>query len=421
MVLRPGTPFPPTIPWSCVVTTVRKQVPRVLEGLLQISNFVGSVMLLDDILDHIARITSDIMQVPVCSIYLMNEEKELVLRSNVGFERELLGVARFALGEGIPGWIALENQTIALTDATTHPRYKPIDSAIELGCRAYLAAPLRIQEEIIGVMTARKTEVYEFSRDEILFFETVCKQVAIVIEKARMYESKLTVERLAAVAISLSGVAHYIKNVLLTMKGGEYLVDNGLAQGQLERAREGWSVLKRANRKIRGLVENMLNFSRQSQLILRPVNLNSMVIDMLRSLEELAHERGVELVPALDGGIDEVSVDPESFYDVLLNLTTNAIEAMPEGRGGKVVVRTSRLDGRHQLLIEVIDNGTGIPLEIQDRVFNLFFSTKGKRGTGIGLAATRKIVEEHGGTIEFSSTPGAGTHFKVYMPTGRNE
>lgn len=392
-------------------------VRRLLSGLLEISNFVGSVMLLEDILDRIVHITSDIMRVPICSIYLFDDENRLVLRSNVGFESELVGVASFCKGEGVPGWVSERNITVALRDAVNDPIYKPMDSSLEMDCRAYLCAPLRIQDEVIGVMTARKREIYAFTKDEILFFETVCKQVAIVIEKARMYEEKLSAERLAAVAISLSGVAHYIKNILLTMQGGEYLVEQGLSQGNLQRTSEGWDVLKRANRKIRGLVENILNYCRKEEPVRRPVSINSMILDLLASVDKTASERGVELVPDLDSGLGEMELDPVSFYDSLLNLVTNAMDAIPADRKGRVEIRTRRLEGRHQALIEVADNGTGIPEEIGAKIFTLFFTTKGKQGTGIGLAATRKIIEEHGGTIEFESTPNEGTRFKIYLPT----
>jgi len=390
---------------------------RVLEGLLEISNFVGSVMLLDDILDRIVKITGRMMSVPVCSIYLFDEQERLVLRSNLGFEPELIGNASFARREGLPGWVAATGDILALEDATRDPRYAPLPSVLERRCRAYLCAPLRIQEDIIGVMTARKHEDHFFTHDEIILFENICKQVAIVIEKARMYEQKIQAERLAAVAVSLSGVAHYIKNVLLTMQGGEYLVEQGLTLKNLERAGEGWDVLKRSSRRIRKLVENILNYCRQTEPNLREVHLNSMIRDMVRSLRDTARERGVRVQHALDDSIEAIWLDPEIFYDALLNLVVNAMEAIPEGREGRVQIKTTRLSGRNQVLIEVLDNGPGIPEELVGKMFNLFFTTKGKKGTGIGLASARKTVEAHGGTIELApSTPEEGAHFLIYLP-----
>lgn len=389
---------------------------RLLHSLLEISNFVGSVMMLDDILERIVQITSEMMGVPVCSIYLLNEQRQLVMRSNIGFEPELIGQPQFEWGQGIPGWVAMTGEVISLAHPQNDPRYQPLPSALEQGCRAYLCAPLRIQEEVIGVMTARRMDERAYTWNEILFFETVCKQVAIVIEKARMHEDKLAADRLAAVAVSLTGVAHYIKNVLLTIQGGEYLVDQGLLAGQLDKARQGWQVLRRANRKIRGLVENILNYCRQTKLNLRTFDMNDLLREVADSLEELARERHATIQLQLDEHLEPVTCDQDQLYDALLNLTTNALDAMPEDRAGQVILRSVRLEGRHQFLLEVADNGVGIPEEAREKIFNLFFSTKGDRGTGIGLAATRSIVEAHGGTIELESELGRGSIFRLFMP-----
>jgi two-component system nitrogen regulation sensor histidine kinase NtrY len=92
-------------------------------------------------------------------------------------------------------------------------------------------------------------------------------------------------------------------------------------------------------------------------------------------------------------------------------------EAIPEDQRGWVKVTTHKLDGRNQMLIEVIDSGTGIPQELHKKIFNLFFTTKGKKGTGIGLASARKTIEAHGGSIELApQAEGEGAHFMIYLP-----
>lgn len=394
------------------------QVRRSLEGLLQITNLVGSVMLLEDILNEIVRITSGLMSVPVCSIYLFDEAKEkLVLRSNIGFEPELVGRAFFAKDQGIPGYVAQNGDTLWMPDARFHPNYAPLPSTLELHCKAYICAPLRIQQEIIGVMTARRVDVYNFSELDVLFFETICKNVAIVIEKSRLYHEKLQAEHLAAVAVSLTGVAHYIKNVLFTMKGAEFLVDQGLIKEDLRGARDGWEVLKRSNKKIRGLVENILNYCRQEELPNESMQLNDLIEEITRAISVTAAERQVELINQLGENVGAVEINRETLYDALLNLITNAVDAIPHDRPGKVWIHTERLPNRNQVRIDIVDNGTGIPRENQDRIFNLFFSTKGKQGTGIGLAATRKIIEDHKGKIEIINDLDQGAHFAIYLPT----
>jgi signal transduction histidine kinase len=137
---------------------------------------------------------------------------------------------------------------------------------------------------------------------------------------------------------------------------------------------------------------------------------------MVQTLCDAARERNVELTADLDDSLDAMWIDPEVFYDAMLNLVTNAMEAIPDDRSGHVVIRTRRLDGRSQAVIEVVDDGAGIPEEIRDKIFNLFFSTNGQKGTGIGLAATRRILEDHGGSVDFESADGNGTTFRIFMP-----
>jgi signal transduction histidine kinase len=222
--------------------------------------------------------------------------------------------------------------------------------------------------------------------------------------------------------VSLSGLAHYIKNILFTSQIGEYLVDKGLNEwNDLDRVREGWTTLHQANQKIRKLVENMLNYSRKTQLEFKPVNLVKMITEIVDSVQDQAALRRTDVQAQIDPELESVMLEPESIYDALLNLVTNAMDAIPEGRIGKVIVRAQRIPDQNNFKVEVLDSGMGIPEEYRDKVFNLFFSTKGKKGTGIGLAATRKIIEDHSGSIEFDTTPGQGTCFRVFLPLKRAE
>jgi two-component system, NtrC family, sensor kinase len=399
---------------------VAKDPERLIGALLEISYLVGSVMRLDDILERIVSISAALMEVPVCSVYLLQQDKSLLMVSNIGFEPDLKGQASFPWGEGIPGSVARDGQMVALSDATADPRHKILPSKLALGCRACLCAPLRIQEEIIGVMSAQKNEVYTFSQEECKVFETICKQVAIVIEKARMYDEKIQAEQLAAVAVSLSEVAHYIKNVLFTTQIGERLINDGLVEGgDLQRARDGWRSLQEANAKIRKLVESILNYCRKTKLVFKPVNLGDMIAKIVKDIQSEAEKHNVRVISELDPSLTEVKLDQDSMYDALLNLATNGIDAIPEGRDGRLIIRTQRIHGQNNYKIELIDNGIGIPDEIKEKICNLFFSTKGKQGTGIGLAATKKVVEDHDGTLEFESTVGHGSRFIVFLPIWR--
>jgi len=398
-------------------TAAQDHENAVLSALLEISNYVGSVMVLDEILKKILEVTCRVMDAQSCSIYLWDDAREhLVMRCNLGLDPSLIGRAAFDLGQGIPGYVARTGEIVALDDGTLDPRYAPLPSTLQHDFHAYLCAPLRIQEDTIGVLVLRQTKVHTFTRDEITTCEMICKQIAIVVEKARLYDARVEAEKLAAVAISLSGVAHYIKNLLLAMRGGEYLIETGLKRENFHQTSEGWGVLKRATSKIRDLVENMLNYYRDSTIHRVEVELNPFILEILQNLEDRAMQRSTVITPDLDMRIEKVELDPASMQDALINLITNAIDAIPEGRKGIVTV-SSRLDiSGKAIMIGIKDNGAGISEEHRKKMFHLFFSTKGRQGTGIGLAATKKIVLEHHGRIEFDSVQGEGTEFRIHLP-----
>jgi len=390
---------------------------KILDVLLNISNYVGSVMELDDILTTIVDQTAEAMNVPVCSIYLLEPEGEiLLLRSTHGLNQGVVGKVRFQKGEGIPGWVVEHNQLLSLADGPGDSRFKPIPGSDEEAYMAYLCSPLRIQEEVIGCMTVRKREKYAFTESEIILFETICKQVAIVLEKSRLYFDKLDAEKKAIVSTSLSEIAHYIKNILQSMKGGSWFVENGLKQGNIEKAQNGWGLLRNSIRKISELVENMLNYSRPTNVNLERGNINALLVEIFNTVGETAQEKGIEIRPELAKNLPDIYFDWDRIHDAMLNLVTNAMDAIPDDREGLVVIRTWHNREKRRVVTEITDNGEGIPEENRERIFHLFFSTKGRRGTGIGLSVTKKIIEEHCGIIRLESEQGQGTSFIIELP-----
>lgn len=389
-----------------------------LQTILDISNLVGSVMEIDDILSEIAATAAKQMGVEVCSIYLLCEDKsELIMRATYGLNPDLVGKTAIKTGIGIQGIVAQTGEPIEIADTHSDPRHVPLNDQKEDLCHAMLCIPLRIQEEKIGVITARKHEVYQFSLAERTLFEMIAKQVAIVIEKSRLYFSKIQVERVAAIGVSLSEIAHYIKNLLQAMKGGAYFLESGLNRGDLEKARDGWKILRKSQKKIAYLVENMLNFSRSLKPDLISMNINDTVIELLHSIEDNAQERGIEIKAYLYGSMPDIMADANRVYDVLLNIVSNAFDAIPDDSGGIISISTGFDEKELKASVIIEDNGDGIPKDVLPKIFNLFFSTKGSKGTGIGLAVCKKIIEEHGGHIKAESETNKGTKFIVELPS----
>jgi signal transduction histidine kinase len=254
------------------------------------------------------------------------------------------------------------------------------------------------------------------------------EKVAHVIEISdditllRQLENKIIeAERLSAVGQTVAGLAHTIKNMLMGLEGGMYMVGVGLKKGDAERIVKGWDILQRNFEKTTALVKDFLSFSKGRLPDLQLVEPNKLVQDIIDLYSDTARQQGVELKFEADKKIKPAFLDPNGIESCLTNLISNGIDAclLRKEPGGQVLLRTREEKGH--LLFESIDNGCGIDIEVKQKVFTTFFTTKGGKGTGLGLLTTRKIVHEHGGQIEVKSTPGGGSIFKISLLRSRLE
>ncbi len=232
-------------------------------------------------------------------------------------------------------------------------------------------------------------------------------------------KSMLEAERLSAVGQTVAGLAHTIKNLLMGLEGGMYIVDTGLHKGDAGRIVEGWQILQRNFTKTTDMVKGFLSFSKGRQPELQLVNPNKLVKEIIDLYKDTAMNQNVRLVAELSQKMYKIHLDPEGIESCLTNLLSNAIDAASarDDRQGKVVIKTEIKDGN--MVFEVVDNGCGIDSDIMKNIFTTFFTTKGNKGTGLGLLTTNKIVKEHGGFIDVSSQPGFGSAFRITLSINR--
>jgi signal transduction histidine kinase len=238
-------------------------------------------------------------------------------------------------------------------------------------------------------------------------------------EVKSLEQDKLEAERLAAVGQTVAGLAHTIKNLLMGLEGGMYMVDSGLHRGDAARIAGGWEILQRNFEKTTVLVKDFLSFAKGRVPDLRPTDPAALARSIVELYRDAARMQGVELVLEPGEGVSEALLDPNGIETALTNLLSNAIDAaaLRETPGGKVVLRIR--DDAKDLLFEVSDNGCGMDWEVKGKVFTSFFTTKGGKGTGLGLLTTRKIVQEHGGRFEMESAVGEGSLFRMRFPRQR--
>ena len=254
------------------------------------------------------------------------------------------------------------------------------------------------------------------------------KNVAHVIEISNditalkhLEDKIIEAERLSAVGQTVAGLAHTIKNMLMGLEGGMYIVDTGLKKGAAKRIIKGWDILQRNFEKTTALVKDFLSFSKGRLPELLLVDPNKLVQDIIDLYKDTANQQGVELKFEAGKAVKQAFLDPNGIETCLTNLLSNGIDAaiLRKKPGSSVILRTREEKG--QLIFESIDNGCGMDWEVKQKVFTTFFTTKGGKGTGLGLLTTRKIVQEHGGRLEVESNPGEGTTFRIRLPRTRLE
>jgi PAS domain S-box-containing protein len=229
----------------------------------------------------------------------------------------------------------------------------------------------------------------------------------------QLEHDKLEAERLAAVGQTVAGLAHGIKNILTGLEGGMYVTATGLRRADRDRIERGFGMLQRNMGRISSLAKDLLAFSRGDAprpSLVDPAAIVREVVDLYR---ENADQQGIELHTEIQPGIAAASLDADGIHTCLANLISNAVDACKVSESEPRSITVCLQEKNDTLILEVTDTGCGMDYEVKQKVFTSFFTTKGTGGSGIGLLATRKIVQQHGGKIDFESTPGQGATFRL--------
>jgi two-component system NtrC family sensor kinase len=224
-------------------------------------------------------------------------------------------------------------------------------------------------------------------------------------------------EKLASIGKLAASVAHEINNPLTgILTFAEDLADES---GPDDPRLPDYKVIQREAMRCREIVRELLDFSRQDDPCLRPIDVNDVLSHTVRFISKQAIFRNVEIIADLQGDLPPVVGDPIQFEQVVLGLMVNATEAMPDG--GRIFIKSVSVPERKCVEISILDTGCGISEENLQRIFEPFFSTKGEKSIGIGLAVSFNIINQHGGRLEVDSKLGEGATFRIIMPLDNAE
>lgn len=230
--------------------------------------------------------------------------------------------------------------------------------------------------------------------------------------------------RLAAIGETIATLSHSIKNILQGLRGGADAVEMAIQLGDLDRAREGWPVLARNLDRVLALTLNMLAYAKDRPLDIDLDQPNTTVREVADLLAAAAGRKRIRFEVELAPDMPPIPHDASAIHQAVVNLVTNAIEAAPD-RIGVVTLRTlyspAKTAESAQCEIIVEDNGPGVSPEQRAHLFEPFCSTKGQRGTGLGLAVARKLAEQHGGSVAHADRPGGGTRMTLNLPAHSDE
>lgn len=224
-------------------------------------------------------------------------------------------------------------------------------------------------------------------------------------------------DQLTSIGLLVGSISHGIKGLLTGLDGGIYMVNSGFERDKPERVKKGWEMVQRNVDRIRSMVLDILYYAKDRELIVEDISLPGMVDDLRDGIKKKALDLGAEVLFNIPADIGVFDGDPQAIRAMLLNLIENSIDAcrMDSEKTDHVITVVARRSEPF-MTISVEDNGIGMDRETREKIFSLFFSSKGLKGTGLGLFISNKIVDKHGGNIDVESEPGKGTRFVVRIP-----
>jgi PAS domain S-box-containing protein len=224
-------------------------------------------------------------------------------------------------------------------------------------------------------------------------------------------------DKLAALHTLSAGVAHELRNPLSAMDLNLHLLEEELRERASlpEQGARYLRVLNAECRRLSVILDNFMKFARPGSVDLHEVNVSALIEHIIALMQFEAEERRIRLEQAVEEPLPYVLGDETAISQVLLNVVVNAFHAMPNGGLCRIAAEIRHANGTRWLIVSVKDTGIGIKKEELARVFEPFYTTKSS-GTGLGLAIAYRIMEDHGGTIQVSSTPGIGTTVVVTFP-----
>jgi two-component system, NtrC family, sensor kinase len=385
---------------------------------------VSHTLDIDELLGRILQLVFEWVEADRGCIMLLDPESKQ-LRTKARRDRRVSEATSMAISRTILDYVLDRGEGVITSDAQDDDRFSGGNSVVRTGVREAICVPMQGRYGTVGVIYVDTTVPLgdaiergqrQFTDEHLKLLIAIGHQAALAVEDTTYYSAMVQSERLAAVGQTIATLSHHIKNILQGIRGGSYLVEMGLENEDLAVVRKGWDIVNRNQNKISSLVMDMLSFSKEREPDPVPSDLVALVTDIVETVQQRADEIGATLEWAPPTDMPQLLFDPEALSRAILNVVTNALDAVEDRSGATVSILVTCDTDDERVRITVSDNGEGMTPDTIAEIFNLFVSTKGARGTGLGLTVSRKILREHGGDIHVSSQPGEGSTFVLEFP-----
>jgi len=363
-----------------------------------------------------------------CVMLRQGDQEQLVPRARL--DRGGGGGEAFQISQTILQYVMESGEGVVTSDASRDQRWEAGASIVSRGVREAICVPMQGRYGVVGSIyidtyTPPGEEIHspgpKFSGEHLKLMVAIGHQAALAVEDTTYYGAMVKSERLAAMGQTIASLSHHIKNILQGIKGGGYLIDEGLEGADHETIRKGWGIVEKNQARISHLVMDMLSFSKKRSPGVTDMDVVVMVNESMEMMAARADEEGVVLVLQKVPATLVCHGDAAALQHALLNVIANGIDAAKDREGGSVEVSVACDLELGVVEVTVTDNGVGMNAEECGQAFSLFYSNKGHQGTGLGLAVSDKILREHGGTIQIESTPGEGSQFVLHWPVDAGE
>ncbi|HEV3165752.1 MAG TPA: ATP-binding protein [Isosphaeraceae bacterium] len=406
-----------------------------LAVMYQATQAISQILDTDTLLTQILQLVFESVGADRGAILLREDGGDLVPKA-VRWRGPVETDERMTISRTIIDHVLEQGEAVITSDASADKRFSPAQSIVNFGIREAICVPIQGRHATLGVIYAdirtgndlgldesggKPHPRSRFTQEHLTLMVAIGHQAGLGIENTAFYQAKLQSERLAAVGQTIATLSHHIKNILQGIRGGSYLIDMGLKEKDEAVVRRGWTIVEKNQNKIYNLVMDMLSFSKDREPALEPADLNETVADVVELMQSRAQEMGVELAWQPGTNVPSVLIDPEGIHRAVLNIVTNAIDASEEKPGARVLVTTGWDEKTSTARVTINDNGVGVPEDDLASIFQIFASTKGSRGTGLGLPVSQKIVREHGGKITVTSQLGQGAQFEIELPQRKSD